>query len=218
METFFDKLSQKLTAQEIITANTVAETAEVEGLRAQVAEYQDCLDQMRLVSERLSAVTQNLALQESKTQDLLARNNQEDALVREQMNDLVKEAAGRIRELETAKDAADAQILDALARMEGQLENAKSGEEIVSGVGESVEEAIHKECVKVYRNMQAVVQDELAKSTQTITETMRASSENRDLTLKRIKTRCTIALVMSILAFFASSAGVALLLFLMLAL
>lgn len=60
MDTFMDKLAQKLTAQEMITANTVAETEEFNRLREQVRQYQDCLDQMREVNQELRVVNDQM--------------------------------------------------------------------------------------------------------------------------------------------------------------
>lgn len=52
MDTFMDKLAQKLTAQEMIKANTTAETEELVQLRKQLAEYNACLEKFRrLVDE-----------------------------------------------------------------------------------------------------------------------------------------------------------------------
>lgn len=49
MDTFMDKLAQKFTAQEMIKANTVAETEELDRLRMQVQEYTDCLNRMQQI-------------------------------------------------------------------------------------------------------------------------------------------------------------------------
>lgn len=52
MDMFMDKLAQKLTAQEIIKANTAADTEELNNLRNQIAAYNECLDRLqRLISE-----------------------------------------------------------------------------------------------------------------------------------------------------------------------
>ncbi len=49
---FMDKLSQRLTAQEIIKANTAADTEELNNLRSQLAAYNECLDRLqRLINE-----------------------------------------------------------------------------------------------------------------------------------------------------------------------
>ena len=44
MDMFMDKLAQKLTAQEIIKANTAADTEELNKLKGQVKDYSACLD------------------------------------------------------------------------------------------------------------------------------------------------------------------------------
>lgn len=54
MDTFMDKLAQRLTAQEMIKANAAAETEELNQLRGQVTEYHECLRQMRLVADQMS--------------------------------------------------------------------------------------------------------------------------------------------------------------------
>ena len=51
MDTFMDQLSQKLNAQQIIRANGEAESEAMGVMRAQVREYQDCLDRMKNVAD-----------------------------------------------------------------------------------------------------------------------------------------------------------------------
>ena len=47
MDTFIDKLGQKLTAQEMIRANSAADAAELSYLREQMAEYEDILKEIQ---------------------------------------------------------------------------------------------------------------------------------------------------------------------------
>lgn len=51
MDMFMDKLAQKTNAQEIIRANTAAETEELNRLRNQVAEYNECLARLQQLIE-----------------------------------------------------------------------------------------------------------------------------------------------------------------------
>ena len=51
MDIFTDKLAQKLTAQEIIKANTAADTEELNRLKSRSAEYTECLVKMRKLME-----------------------------------------------------------------------------------------------------------------------------------------------------------------------
>jgi len=54
MDMFMDKLSQKLTAQEIIKANTAADTEELNKLKGQVKDYSACLDRLEQLIEEIS--------------------------------------------------------------------------------------------------------------------------------------------------------------------
>jgi len=49
MDTFMDKLAQKFTAGEMIKANSAADLADVEKLKKQMEEYDQCLQEMRQV-------------------------------------------------------------------------------------------------------------------------------------------------------------------------
>ena len=61
MDTFMDQLSQKLNAQQIIRANGEAESEAMGVMRAQVREYQDCLDRMKTVADELGGLQQTIA-------------------------------------------------------------------------------------------------------------------------------------------------------------
>ena len=50
MDTFMDKLAQKMNAQEMIKANSAAEAAKMEQLQSQIAEYESLLQEMRKVN------------------------------------------------------------------------------------------------------------------------------------------------------------------------
>ncbi len=56
-----DQLSQKLNAQQIIRANGEAESEAMGVMRAQVREYQDCLDRMKTVADELGGLQQTIA-------------------------------------------------------------------------------------------------------------------------------------------------------------
>ena len=54
MDMFMDKLAQKLTAQEMIKANTAADTEELNRLKSRVAAYNECLEKLqKLIDEGL---------------------------------------------------------------------------------------------------------------------------------------------------------------------
>ena len=51
MDTFMDKLAQKLNAQEMIKANSAADAEEMDQLKSQLREYDECLAQMQQVNK-----------------------------------------------------------------------------------------------------------------------------------------------------------------------
>ena len=55
MDTFMDKLAQKLNAQEMIRANSAADAEEMDQLKSQLREYDECLAQMQQVNKELKA-------------------------------------------------------------------------------------------------------------------------------------------------------------------
>ena len=61
MDTFMDQLSQKMNAQQIIRANGEAESEAMGVMRAQVREYQDCLDRMKSVADELGGLKATIA-------------------------------------------------------------------------------------------------------------------------------------------------------------
>lgn len=61
MDTFMDKLAQRLNAQEMIDANSAADVEELNRLRGRIKEYDECLEQMREVNQELQAVNEQLS-------------------------------------------------------------------------------------------------------------------------------------------------------------
>lgn len=130
MDMFMDKLAQKLTAQEMIKANTAADTEELNRLKDRLKEYNDCLDRLKAIVEEGDA-----RLKESKSDS-------------GQVARLVDEAIQKIHEIKQDSEALEEWKAEFVEKLEG------------SGEG------VHRECVKVYRNVQAVVVEESAKQTE----------------------------------------------------
>ena len=60
MDTFMDKLAQKLNAQEMIRANSAADAEEMDQLKSQLREYDECLAQMQQVNKELKAINHEM--------------------------------------------------------------------------------------------------------------------------------------------------------------
>ena len=147
MDTFMDKLAQKFTAQEIIKANAAAEAAELQRTREQVKKYNDCLQEMKQVNDDTKAALAQIG------QTLAAGMEQfkKAEIPLEGLSALVENSLENIRELQMTADSVQ--------------ESLKSH---VDAVSSNITDFVHKENVKVYRNVQAVVVDELKKQNEEI--------------------------------------------------
>lgn len=119
MDNFMSKLSQRISAQDTIKANFMADAAEKEQLKKQLAEYDAILQSMR-----------NLYLKQEENSELFVR--------------LAEKLEGM-----NAGDADKAAVL----------------KEIKDCISRS-DEFTHKECVKVYRNVQALLDEQNGKFTE----------------------------------------------------
>ena len=130
MDTFIDKLAQKRNAQEIIRANTTAETVKMEQMQKQLQAYDGLLQEIRRV---------NLKTAENAAE----------------VKNVLKECMDK---------------LDSVRKVEGQAEGSEQTlEEIKQLLEEKFRQSddfLHKENVKVYRNVQAALIEELNKQTE----------------------------------------------------
>lgn len=173
MDMFMDKLAQKLNAQEIIKANTTAEVEELDKLRSRVSEYHECLDRLqRLVDEsaaKLNGVSGEGAAEINRlAEESIAkiRAIQQDAAGLEKLGGQLNSMnSGIMEQLKLTNEAISEKVEQLAMRME---ERPKDGLEEKFA---AAEENVHRECVKVYRNVQAVVMEESGKQTETLTET-----------------------------------------------
>ena len=94
MDMFMDKLAQKLNAQEIIKANTAADTEELNRLKNQVAQYNECLEKLR-------------RLIDESTEEMKGASQESAAGI----NRLLEESLAKIREIrQESADAADDKV------------------------------------------------------------------------------------------------------------
>lgn len=200
MDIFMDKLAQRSNAQEIIRANTTAEIEELDKLRSRVAEYNECLDKLqKLVNGGAdgikSASRENVAEINRLVEASLVKIKeiQQDASGLEKLGRQLENANGQLGNISVQQDCVAGQ----LGNMSEQLENVNSQLKSVSGElsgkvdlltrqleekdqekpGDRLDEKfavadenVHKECVKVYRNVQAVVMEESGKQNETLAD------------------------------------------------
>lgn len=163
MDTFMDKLAQKLTAQEMIKANMAADAEEMNKLKAKTREYAECLEQMqKLVDSGIDKI--------NATQK--ATEAQMNAEVQAVLEELKAQLAGQPEALESVKTLMN-DVKCMTADLDGTLKDKT--DDLEAALNEKtgiVNESIHKECVKVYRNVQAVVVEENEKQTESVAATV----------------------------------------------
>lgn len=142
MDNFIDKLAQKFTAGELIKANQAAEAGELKKLQEQVAEYERCLQEMRKLQMRNTEAAEGLKqLMEQSKADI--RSVTDESLAK------LSRIALPVREDKSEE------------RMEQLIQLLEKNQKEIGEWFKRADEFLHKENVKVYRNVQAVVVDEI---------------------------------------------------------
>lgn len=141
MDTFMDKIAQKFNAQEIIKANSAAEERELQQLRSQIAEYDTRLQEIRKLN------LMNLEIADKLEAMIEANQAKQDA-----------------------ENSAGVEQVEQLKQIVAATEDMKNALTVNQADNAANLDAIHKECVKVYRNVQAVVEQGLLAQTQSLSE------------------------------------------------
>lgn len=185
MDNFMDEIVQKFTPQDMIRANAAAEAAEIDSLekqltlfKDQMAKYDDCLQEMRQLNLK----------------------NIESAQDVQQMADKAGEKLGQAaEEVQAASVSSINKTLDeSLAKIAEIKETANNTEEI-NAIIKNLEEFLHTDNVKVYRNVQASMVEELDKRTEDIKESYKKAS-------RKIGAVFAFSLITMILSIFTAAA------------
>ena len=184
MDSFIDKFAQRKNAQEMIRANAMAEAEEREKLAAKLAEYELAIQEMRRCS----------------------LNNIENS---EKVKELLTASLHKIEEIQkqdTGKPEKTAEELQAFLEKLTERQTARS-KELLEAQTKTIEELIHasdefdhKEAVKVYRNVQAVIEEALPKQTQEIAAAVKNAEGSKKIP--------TGMIILWLLTFAAAAAGV----------
>lgn len=177
MDNFMDKIAQKLNAQEAIRANAAADAAQIERLESQVAEYDACMKEMRKLNLKN-------AENEQKLNELMVKSNEQmqESLEKytlqlerlaekngEQIHKLTQEAVLKIQGTQNQAEKEDEVKAVEIKTAIEDLGNTASGNmERLQELFNNSDDFVHKENVKVYRNVQAALVEELGKQTQAL--------------------------------------------------
>lgn len=199
MDNFIDRLAQKFIAGEVIRANSAAEEREMKKLREQVAEYERCLQEMRKIQLTNTQSAQNL-------HDMMVENA-------DGIRKLTQESLGKLANVQLEADAQNADAkkavdaaATAMAKMEEQVlkmqetvaslsEDLNKNQAEMKECFEKADDFLHKENVKVYRNVQAVVVEEVGNKTQ---EIIKASEEAASKASKPVLVFAVLGFIMAV--------------------
>lgn len=184
MDIFVDKLSQKLTAQEMIKANAAADAAELQKVKGQVGQYDALLKEI----QEVNAVNVNSA----KQVGMLAAESIKKLENVDKMNRLIDAGLAKIEEIK-ADDSKTEELKEQLSEQLTQLR------EHVDALQAELLEHIHTEDVKVYRNVQAVIVEESGK----LAEQNNAGAA----VMKKVSGKSSAVMIFSILTLIMTIAG-----------
>lgn len=215
MDNFIDRLAQKFIAGEVIKANSAAEEKELKKLREQVTEYERCLQEMRKVQMTNTQTAQNLHDSLIESTESFRKLTRESA---EAVQKLTAESVSKIADIQLETDVQKAEakkaVETAVLTMEQMEEKVVRMQETVAKLTGTMEknqqeieewfrkadDYLHKENVKVYRNVQAVIVEEVGNKADAV---IKAQEE-------AVKKSNKPVLVFAVLGFLAATASVVL--------
>ncbi len=173
MDSFVDKIAQKFNGQDMIRANAEAEAAEMNRLKSQAGQmkqqldqYDLCMQEMRKLNLRNAESAQAIQDLTGNAQNLQAMIQSDTAAARDKMDKLTAECIAKINDIQ-AEGSGKEEILAKLEELQTAFSACKN----------ETEEIVHKENVKVYRNVQAVVVEELGKQSQELIEAQNKAAD-----------------------------------------
>lgn len=195
MDNFMDKLAQKFSAQEMIKANSQAEAEELKRLQMQVSEYEKILQEMRKLNYKNTELSEKLDLMIGDNADKIQGMKEDEQKLIAALRDLTDEQT-RNREAELERKEEERMEQERAKEIQKQAD-ITAITDLLEDKFQRSDDFVHKENVKVYRNVQAVVVDELKRYTE--------SAQNDK---NRLDKRLNLVMTFSIVSMIVSTAGV----------
>ncbi len=177
MDNFIDKIAQKIGSGDLIRANSSAEARELKRTKEKLEEYETLIQQMRQVHLK------NVELLGRMQQTVDTLEELEDGFAGE--DDQVK--------------GTDPMVLEEISGLKEQIDSLKTS---LKDTVTEISEVVHAEDVKVFRNVEAVVEEEAVKCIEAVKE----ESVNIRIRMRGVKPLAITTLVIVILQFLASAA------------
>ena len=209
MDNFMDKLAQKFSAQEMIKANSQAEAEEMKRLQLQVSEYEKILQEMRKLNYRNTELADKLDRMIGDNADKIQGMKEDEQRLIAALRDLTDEQT-RNREAEIGRKEEERIEQERAAENRKQTDLAAIAE-LLENKFQKSDDFVHKENVKVYRNVQAVVVDEIKRSTESAQEErMKLKSELADELRREMVKKLNKVMVFGVISVAVSAVSVAL--------
>lgn len=209
MDNFMDKLAQKFSAQEMIKANSQAEAEEMKRLQLQVSEYEKILQEMRKLNYRNTELADKLDRMIGDNADKIQGMKEDEQRLIAALRDLTDEQT-RSREAEIGRKEEERIEQERAAENRKQTDLAAIAE-LLENKFQKSDDFVHKENVKVYRNVQAVVVDEIKRSTESAQEErMKLKSELADELRGELVKKLNKVMVFGVISVAVSAVSVAL--------
>ena len=190
MDNFIDKLAQKFNAQELIKANSQAEAAEMKKLQLQISEYEKILQEMRKLNYRNSELSEKIDGLVGDNAGKLKGMQEDEQKLLSTLQNIANEYLRLQKEALEKEEARQAALDEAAA-------NKRLDREMLEELFNNSDDFTHRENVKVYRNVQAVVIDELKKQTEVLTH------EN-----DKLKSKINVVTIISVISLLVGVAGI----------
>lgn len=173
-----DKIAHKLSSQDIIQANSAADAAELESLenqlaifRQQMEKYDDCLQEMRKLNLKNIESAQEVQVLADKANEKLGQTAGEvEAVSVSKIKETSDLSIAGINQTLNESLAKIAEIKESSDHLDKITENMSGLQEKQEELFKNLEDFLHTDNVKVYRNVQAAMQEELEKQTSELKE------------------------------------------------
>ncbi|MCI8314538.1 MAG: hypothetical protein HFH74_05755 [Lachnospiraceae bacterium] len=191
-----DKLAQKFSAQEMIRANSQAEAEELERLQLQVSEYEKILQEMRKLNYKNTELAEKLELMIGENAEKIQSMKEDEQQLIAVLRDLTDDQT-RNREAEIARKAEEQLEQEQVQKIQKQTD-ISALIDLLENKFQKSDDFVHKENVKVYRNVQAVVVDEMKRCVESLQGERDELKKMLDAKLKKIMILSGISVVAAV--------------------
>jgi len=191
-----DKLAQKFSAQEMIRANSQAEAEELERLQLQVSEYEKILQEMRKLNYKNTELAEKLELMIGENAEKIQSMKEDEQQLIAALRDLTDDQT-RNREAEIARKAEEQLEQEQVQKIQKQTD-ISALIDLLENKFQKSDDFVHKENVKLYRNVQAVVVDEMKRCVESLQGERDELKKMLDAKLKKIMILSGISVVAAV--------------------